>query len=1156
MESLIVLAGLVFIGGPIVLFFLVIGARSRVGELERRVAELELDLRQLSKGAVSATSRSVAATAFDTDDQRRPTGELASQEYPQQPVPEIFAAAPERSQEPVAERQSTAAPLSAPIQLRSTSDVPLIFGKKAPANRSAEPTRSVADAIEPTGSEPATARANSLSIAPVSNDERDGAAQAFDMPSTPLWPARAKAWLFGGNLVAKVGLLILFIGVSFLMKYAAARVSLPIELRLSGIVLADIGLLLWGWRIRESRPTIALPVQGAALGILMLVTFGAFRMYELIPGGLAFGLLFFLTFFTCLLAVLQNAIWLAVFGIVGGFAAPIVTSTGAGSHIGLFSYYALLNAGILAIALKRSWRLLNLLGFAFTFMIGTAWGVLRYQSENYQSAQAFLLLFFVFYVALAILHARRQAPQLKHYVDGTLVFGTPLLSFGLQYGLVHDKPFGLAFSALAVGLFYIGLTLALWRRRGSSLTLLVESFLALGIVFGTLAIPFALDGRWTSAAWALEGAGIVWVGLRQKQKLAWMFGVLVQLGAWVSFAASVGGLSRAVAAQSNLWLGFLLLAGSGLVMATNFRRHGELSDDEADKRAASRLFPLLATCFLAAAALWLLAGAWAELFLREIAYLHILLVLSALGVAGLLGLIARRLDWAIARIFALVPQLLAGLVFLWLFGLFEFGDFWSPQFYGAAEYGGSLFDTGFLGGLLLAISAAFSGGVFHRQADGGYLRLSRMLLGWGAFWWFVVVLGSFNHWGVAQLARFEFAVDIAYPLVHPIYGLLLALGGVVFAQLARRLDWPDLRWVAYAAWPGLLHTTVQILIQLDSPAVFYIPSWPAWTALIALWLTSEWLLREGDQDGWLSPENQPRTLRVLHTLRTVGPWLILGLLVHNLVALGLRPTFGEQAALLADSGWFVAGSWARYLPAWAMMAYVALLIPRARAARWPTAPIAIWYRHVLIPLGSLCALALVVIWNFSQNGLMAPLPYLPILNPLDLSTGFAALLAVAAWRGRRGDAQDEAEEDLAGSEQSSRLLLLGAFAAYVWFNLMLLRTVAHFLDIPYQSEPLFRSQFVQAMLSLVWSATALVLMRFAAQRVKRVLWMIGAGLLVLVVAKLFFVDLSNVGGIERIISFLGVGVLMLAIGYLAPFPNETAGPANPDEALDINRAPE
>jgi len=212
-----------------------------------------------------------------------------------------------------------------------------------------------------------------------------------------------------------------------------------------------------------------------------------------------------------------------------------------------------------------------------------------------------------------------------------------------------------------------------------------------------------------------------------------------------------------------------------------------------------------------------------------------------------------------------------------------------------------------------------------------------------------------------------------------------------------------------------------------------------------------------------------------------------------------------------------------------MMAYVALLIPRARSERWPTAPIAGWYRTVLIPLGTLWSVGVAVIWNFTQNGLMAPLPYLPLLNPLDLTTGYAALLAVTSWRLTAPGGQRRLPDWLPQ---------LAAGAAYVWFNLMLLRSAAHFLDIPYQSEALFRSQFVQAMLSLVWSATALVLMRFAARRLLRKPWMAGAGLLGLVILKLFLVDLSNIGGIERIVSFLGVGVLMLAIGYLAPFPTE------------------
>lgn len=344
---------------------------------------------------------------------------------------------------------------------------------------------------------------------------------------TPAWLLAVKTWLFTGNLVAKFGLLILIIGIGFLVTYLAQHVKTPIELRLAGVVALDIGLLLWGWRIRTTRRDVALPVQGAAMGIMMLVVFGAFARLQLIPAGLAFPLLVALTVFTCALALLQDAIWLAVFGIAGGFAAPILVSTGSGNHIALFSYYALLNAGVLAIAWHRSWRALNLLGFVVTFLICGAWGVRSYLPADYASAQAFLILFFLFYVAIAVLWARLRAPQLKDAVDATLVFGAPAAGFAMQYGLVKDMPFGLAFSALALGLFYIALAAFLQRpgKARANYSLLISTFIALAVIFGTLALPLALTGAWTSAAWALESAGLVWIGLRQRRALAiWLAG--------------------------------------------------------------------------------------------------------------------------------------------------------------------------------------------------------------------------------------------------------------------------------------------------------------------------------------------------------------------------------------------------------------------------------------------------------------------------------------------------------------------------------------------------------------------------------------------------------------------------------------------------------
>jgi uncharacterized membrane protein len=80
------------------------------------------------------------------------------------------------------------------------------------------------------------------------------------------------------------------------------------------------------------------------------------------------------------------------------------------------------------------------------------------------------------------------------------------------------------------------------------------------------------------------------------------------------------------------------------------------------------------------------------------------------------------------------------------------------------------------------------------------------------------------------------------------------------------------------------------------------------------------------------------------------------------------------------------------------------------------------------------------------------------------------------------------------------------------------------------------STITQTTLSIFWAALALAAMLFATRKSDRPIWFAGAALLAAVIAKLFFVDLSSVGSIERIVSFVGVGLLMLVIGYYSPLP--------------------
>jgi uncharacterized membrane protein len=391
----------------------------------------------------------------------------------------------------------------------------------------------------------------------------------------PSYWDRLWVWLTGGNTLVRVGVIVLFFGVAFLMKYAYEHTQVPIELRLIGVTLGAIALLVVGWRLRDSRPGYSQALQGGAIGLLYLTVFGAFRMFHLLPGGAAFFLLIAIAIFSALLAIVQNAQSLVIVGIAGGFLAPVLASSGGGSHVMLFSYYLVLNLGILAIALYKSWRALNVLGLVFTFGIGSIWGARYYDPQFFASTEPFLVIFFLLYVAIAVLYALREAPRFKHYVDSTIVFGTPLVAFGLQTQLVRDIEYGAAWSALAVAAMYIGLAGALYRRHQDSLRMLVEAFLALGVIFATLTIPLALDGRWTAAAWALEGAAAYWVGTRQARRLPRAFGLLMQFGAGVEL---LGDARHGIVEQAlfnSFFLGCVFISGAAFFCNRVIERHAE-----------------------------------------------------------------------------------------------------------------------------------------------------------------------------------------------------------------------------------------------------------------------------------------------------------------------------------------------------------------------------------------------------------------------------------------------------------------------------------------------------------------------------------------------------------------------------------------------------
>jgi uncharacterized membrane protein len=219
--------------------------------------------------------------------------------------------------------------------------------------------------------------------------------------------------------------------------------------------------------------------------------------------------------------------------------------------------------------------------------------------------------------------------------------------------------------------------------------------------------------------------------------------------------------------------------------------------------------------------------------------------------------------------------------------------------------------------------------------------------------------------------------------------------------------------------------------------------------------------------------------------------------------------------------------------AWIVIpAFVLWRLPRlVTRVKWPFAKNREAYLFVAGVGLALYLSAWSLLTNVTSTGDTSPLPYVPLLNPLDLGQAVVLLVLLRYWRFLRA-------VDSPGSARIDKRVPLPALAAltFIWLNALLLRTLHHWFGVALNLEDLMASTLVQTSLSLFWTVLALITMLIATRKRNRVIWLVGAGLLGVVIAKLFLIDLSRIGSVERIVSFVGVGLLMLVVGYFSPLP--------------------
>ena len=387
----------VLFGPPIAAWVSARRTRAQLESLARIVGRQQTTIDLLAKD-IAALRRGIAVSASAAD----------------------AAAEPAKAPADSADEQRRAPAASTPVAAPVPSVVPSPPRVVPPPPRPVVPSAAPVDVLPPVrvtvpSPPPATPPAAAAS-APGREPAREGALPPPRLPPRPpVPPTPAFDWesLIGVKLFSAIAGVALVLAAIFFLRYSAEHGWLQPPVRVViGIAVAVALLVVCELKAARRYPVTANALDAAAIAILFSTFFAAHALWNLIPSFAAFVLLAMVTATAVLLSIRRESLFIAVLGLLGGFATPALLSTGENRPVPLFAYLMLLNIGLAWVAYRNTWPLLTALTLAFTTLYQWGWVFRFLDASSLTLAMTIFVAFPMVAIAAVALGQgrRREAP--------------------------------------------------------------------------------------------------------------------------------------------------------------------------------------------------------------------------------------------------------------------------------------------------------------------------------------------------------------------------------------------------------------------------------------------------------------------------------------------------------------------------------------------------------------------------------------------------------------------------------------------------------------------------------------------------------------------------------------------------------------------------
>lgn len=338
----------------------------------------------------------------------------------------------------------------------------------------------------------------------------------------------------GENLIPKIGIAILVIGIGFFVKYAIDQNWINETARAGIGILAGAILLGVAHKMRSNFKAFSSILVAGAISTFYFTIAIAFHEYHLFSQTVAFAIMVVITAFSVFVSWQYNRLELAVLSLIGAFATPLMLSTGEGNYKILFTYILIVNVGMLMVSHIRQWKLVSVLAFIFTQLFYTIWFVSVFafkENPPLKGAFAFATAFYVLYLSYTLLHHLKFKTLFKG-IDYTILLSNSFIYFGFginifsHYTSIYNNTLKGVF-ATVLALINLVLAIIIKRRQPTDLRVMYI-FIGLTLTFVTLIAPIQLKGNYITLFWAVESTLLIWLSVKSKLKGFYFSAYLLQ----------------------------------------------------------------------------------------------------------------------------------------------------------------------------------------------------------------------------------------------------------------------------------------------------------------------------------------------------------------------------------------------------------------------------------------------------------------------------------------------------------------------------------------------------------------------------------------------------------------------------------------------------